>query len=96
MVLEIKGLPGIPADTFGTKKREFEVVVQGKFKNNVAGNKLYTGQCFDSAHIHIHSPWLIHSILFLIRTFLKDVEVSAEGKQYVISPMLSTTQRIST
>jgi hypothetical protein len=96
MLILIKGLSGIPETQFKNKKREFEIIVQGKFKNNTSGNKMYTGQYFEHEHIKIRYPWLIESILYLIRSFIGDIEVESEAEtQYIISPMLTSTQRIN-
>lgn len=93
MMLIVKGISDAPEGYFDAKKRQFEIVVQGRFKKEIPGSKLYTGQCFNNRIVQ--APWLIQSILYLIRGFLRDIEVEAEGpKQYIISPVLTTTQRM--
>lgn len=95
MRLNVRGVSGLPPDYFQGRKREFEIIVQGKFKKDVQGDKIYTGQCFDNSFIKITRPWLIQSMLFLIKSFIKGIELRTEAPQYIISPLLTTIQRIS-
>jgi hypothetical protein len=96
MRINVKGISGLTPNYFDNKKREFEIIVQGKFKHSVHGDKVFTGQVFEETRIKIQHPWLIQSILYLIRTFLKDIQVEADARpQYIISPALTTMQIIS-
>lgn len=96
MRLNVRGIAGLPSDYFEGRKREFEIIVQGKFKRDVHGDKIFTGQCFEHSFIKITRPWLIQSMIFLIKSFIKGVELRVESPQYIISPLLTTIQRIST
>ena len=95
MRLNVRGIPGLPSNYFEGRKREFEIIVQGKFKKDVHGDKIFTGQCFENSFIKITRPWLIQSMIFLIKSFIKGIELRIESPQYIISPLLTTIQRIS-
>lgn len=79
------------------KKRKFEAVVQGRFKQAISYADVYVGQIFTGSLTHAPPDWLISLLLPIMQTLSPGLKMDLTHPEhpYLLSPLMSTMQSVS-
>lgn len=82
-------------DYFANKKRKFQCIIKGKFKNDLPINQIRTGQLFDRASGTLPARWIVTSAIKFISILAPQLDASLDGdKPRFLSPLLATAQTV--
>eukprot|EP01042_Synura_sphagnicola_P000163 gene163-164_t len=77
------------------KKRQFQYVVQGRFKKRLGFSSVYTGQAFSGPLTELPSSWILSPFLYLLAQLQPGMEADLTSESpYILSPLMSTCQNI--
>ncbi|CAJ1952402.1 unnamed protein product [Cylindrotheca closterium] len=100
LLLRIKGAPELPKNSyhpesyFDGKKRTFQAVVRGKFKEPLSMCHCVTGQTFDRRG-HLPSQWIVNSFLKIVSLLAPQLEVDlGSAHPRFLSPLVATAQTV--
>lgn len=89
--LIFNNLPDTNQDLFRGKKRQFQTIIQGKFKQSIPFTNLYIGQAYNEQPPQPPSSWLLNGIVKLIPS----AQMRLIGNRpYLLSPLMATMQHI--
>ena len=93
----IRNLPGAPEEYFASKNRQFQVVVQGRFRTETSYESVYTGQVFNRSLEKLLPRWVIRLALPVLRTLQPAMEMQLEGNtSHILTPLIATAKNIGT
>ena len=85
----------LPASYFDGKKRRFQSVIKGRFKQELSMSQCVTGQMFDRASGKLPTKWIVSSAIRLVSALSPQLEASIDGLQpKFLAPLAATAHSV--
>jgi Protein of unknown function (DUF1769) len=85
----------LPTSYFDGKKRRFQSVIKGRFKQELSMSQCVTGQMFDRATGKLPTKWIVSSAIRLVSALSPQLEATIDGTQpKFLAPLAATAHSI--
>ena len=85
----------MPSSYFDGKKRRFQAIIKGRFKQELSMSQCVTGQIFDRATGTLPAKWIVSSAIRLLSTLSPQLEATIDGMQpKFLAPLAATAHSV--
>jgi len=92
LLLRLRG--NQPGGYFGDKRRQFQVVVSGRFLQSIPMNRCFTGQVFERP-IQLPARRLVQGVVHAFTTLAPQLQVDLSGENpYAVTPLVATANTV--